>query len=144
MSSGIILGSTFAALHPDRVHRMVIDGVIDPADHYAGAWRTQLDDPNKIISEFSEDCFQAGLRCPPPFANSSADPVEDRLKLTLDSYKYEPVPVTFTSDGICRPNVVTYAHTFYSCQPCTCSSFRPTYVSTCHCRLRIATRRPKL
>ena len=102
MSSGTILGPTFAALYPERVHLMVIHGAIDLADHYAGAWRTQLDDSDKTISKFSEYCFQAGLRCPPS-ANSSTDPIEDRLKLALNSHKYEPIPVNFTSDGMAAP-----------------------------------------
>ena len=107
MSYGTVLGSTFAALHPDRVHRMVIDGVVDPADHYAGAWRTQLDDSDKIISMFCEYCFRAGPSCP-LFVDSSAATVEDRLTAILVSLKYEPIAVTFDADGMANPDLVTY------------------------------------
>lgn len=49
MSYGTLLGATFAAMYPDRVGRLILDGVVDPADHYAGNWLTQLQD-SKIKS----------------------------------------------------------------------------------------------
>lgn len=34
MSYGTVLGSTLAALFPDRVDRMILDGVINPIEYY--------------------------------------------------------------------------------------------------------------
>jgi pimeloyl-ACP methyl ester carboxylesterase len=34
-SYGTLLGATFAAMHPDRVERVVLDGVVDADDYYA-------------------------------------------------------------------------------------------------------------
>ncbi|KAI0127051.1 hypothetical protein BJ170DRAFT_695433 [Xylariales sp. AK1849] len=34
-SYGTVLGQTFATMHPDRVHRLVLDGVVDAEDYYA-------------------------------------------------------------------------------------------------------------
>lgn len=106
VSYGTVLGSTFAALHPDRVHRMIIDGVVDPADHYAGAWLTQLNDSDMIISKFCEYCFQAGPRC--PLSGDSPEAIEKRLTSILVSLKHEPIAMSFVSDGMAGPDLVTY------------------------------------
>lgn len=36
ISYGTVLGSTLAALFPDRVDRMILDGVINPTEYYQG------------------------------------------------------------------------------------------------------------
>lgn len=106
LSYGTLLGATFAALHPHRVGRMVLDGVVDPADHYAGAWRTQLQDSDAIVTQLSADCFAAGPRgCALHTGSSSAD-VEARLTSILQTLKDAPLPVdTVGGDG---PVLITY------------------------------------
>jgi pimeloyl-ACP methyl ester carboxylesterase len=60
ISYGSILGSTFAALYPDRVGRMIIDGVLDMEDYYDGGWEAAIDDSDKAASYFFKHCFEAG------------------------------------------------------------------------------------
>jgi len=33
---GLYLGATFASMYPNRVGRLVLDGVVDAEDYYAG------------------------------------------------------------------------------------------------------------
>lgn len=92
MSYGTLIGSTFAAMHPDRVGRIVIDGVVDPADHYSGSWLTQLQDSDGIVAKFCEFCFQAGPgRC--PIYLDSPKAIEARLTTILMSFKENPIAV---------------------------------------------------
>ncbi|EKM82169.1 hypothetical protein AGABI1DRAFT_112269 [Agaricus bisporus var. burnettii JB137-S8] len=64
-SYGTILGSTFAALFPDNVERMVLDGVVDSADYYATAWNTNLLNTSETLNQFFTSCHQAGpSSCP--------------------------------------------------------------------------------
>ncbi|KAH7144139.1 proteinase [Dactylonectria estremocensis] len=107
MSYGTLIGSTFAAMHPNRIGRMVIDGVVDPADHYAGTWLTQLQDSDKIISKFCEYCFQAGPDKCHLYTGSSGADVEARLTTILLHLKISPIamPPSRPDDG---PAFITY------------------------------------
>ncbi|ETS86398.1 hypothetical protein PFICI_00226 [Pestalotiopsis fici W106-1] len=94
MSYGTLIGSTFAALHPDKVGRLILDGVVDPADHYAGAWLTQLLDSDKVVAKFSEYCFQAGPDKCPLYTEPSPAAIEARFTSILLSLKTSPIPIT--------------------------------------------------
>lgn len=105
MSYGTLIGSTFAALHPDKVGRVILDGVVDPADHYAGAWLTQLLDSDKVVTKFSEYCFDAGAEKCPLYTEPSPAAVEDRFTAILMGLKVKPIPVVPPGAG---PEVITY------------------------------------
>ncbi|OKL57467.1 hypothetical protein UA08_06929 [Talaromyces atroroseus] len=111
MSYGTLLGATFAALHPDRVGRIILDGVVDPADHYAGDWLTQLQDSDKIISKFCEYCFEAGPSKCPLYTGSSAADIEHRFTMIMYAMKENPIAVSpIYLDGAIStgPDMVTY------------------------------------
>ncbi|KAK7022930.1 hypothetical protein VNI00_016820 [Paramarasmius palmivorus] len=56
-----VLGATFAAMFPDKVERLVIDGVVDVAnDYYTAQWREMLLDADKALQWFFKDCHAAG------------------------------------------------------------------------------------
>ncbi|KAF2500930.1 proteinase [Lophium mytilinum] len=59
-SYGTLLGATFAAMYPDKVHRVVLDGVVDADSYYYGYWDSNLWDSDEIYTKFFEYCFEAG------------------------------------------------------------------------------------
>jgi pimeloyl-ACP methyl ester carboxylesterase len=105
MSFGTIIGSTFSAMHPERVGRVVIDGVVDPADHYSGGWLTQLQDSDQIITEFSKNCFQAGPDKCSLYMESSAADIERRFTSVLMSLKQNPIPVILPAADLNNSNI---------------------------------------
>ncbi|KAJ4990883.1 hypothetical protein SVAN01_03672 [Stagonosporopsis vannaccii] len=93
VSYGSILGTTFAQLFPDRVGKMVIDGVMDPADYYDGAWTKSISQADEAVRAFATHCFSAGPNC--PFYANDTDPgsVLNRLDTVLHALEKEPVGV---------------------------------------------------
>jgi pimeloyl-ACP methyl ester carboxylesterase len=59
-SYGTIVGQTFASVYPERVGRLVLDGVVNATDYYAGAWKTDLIDAENINKNFTAECHSAG------------------------------------------------------------------------------------
>ncbi|KAK4494918.1 hypothetical protein PRZ48_014274 [Zasmidium cellare] len=92
-SYGTILGQTFATMHPRRVHRLLIDGVVDPDDYYHGSWLQNLHDSDKAMAKLCEYCYQAGPKRCPLYTGNSAQDVEDRIYELLSDLKANPVPV---------------------------------------------------
>lgn len=111
MSYGTLLGATFAAMYPNRIGRLILDGVVDPADHYAGDWLTQLQDSDQIISKFCEYCFRAGpSKCPLYTGNSPAD-IERRFTKIMFEMKENPIavlPLNPTTANSIGPDMITY------------------------------------
>ncbi|CAE6480543.1 unnamed protein product [Rhizoctonia solani] len=66
-SYGTILGATFAAIRPDLVKRMVLDGVADSESYFNDVkqfGRDAMQDTHKTISGFISTCIEAGpTRC---------------------------------------------------------------------------------
>ncbi|KAH9906205.1 TAP-like protein-domain-containing protein [Xylariomycetidae sp. FL2044] len=73
-SYGTILGQLFAAMHPDRVGRLVVDSVVDAEDYFTTAWSKNLLDTDRILSKWSEYCLRSGSRekCPSYFRTMPA------------------------------------------------------------------------
>lgn len=90
-SYGTALGQTFAAMFPDRVERLVLDGVVDLDDYYAGGWRTNLQDADRVIAAFYAYCAAAASAC--PLAAPTPALVARRLHRLLARLRREPVAV---------------------------------------------------
>lgn len=104
MSYGTTVGSTFAAMHPDKVRRLILDGNMDPADHYVGLFEHSLQDADMVITKHSEYCYQAGPeKC--PLHDASPEAVEARLTSIMESMKAEPIAVPLPNS--LGPEVVT-------------------------------------
>ncbi|KAF5336901.1 hypothetical protein D9611_003052 [Ephemerocybe angulata] len=91
-SYGSVLGATFAAMYPDNIERMVIDGVMDSEDYYATGWLTNLVDTEKSLDHFFESCAEAGpSRC--AFHAPEPSDIKKNLTSLYDRLRKEPLPV---------------------------------------------------
>jgi hypothetical protein len=125
-SYGTLLGATFAAMHPERVGRLVLDGVVDADDYYAGMyyscqsllssllltnhfigeWMTNLQDTDSIVDSFFEECYAAG---PDKCALYSAHGPKRIAKAFHDTFQElfkGPIPVP--AHDVYGPDIVTY------------------------------------
>ncbi|KAL3421597.1 peptidase tripeptidyl-peptidase protein [Phlyctema vagabunda] len=94
-SYGTMLGLTFASLYPDRVARMVLDGVVD-SDDWVGKWQVQhVQDSDEIWKSFFSDCFISQEACPfwRPSDTSPADQ-EKRFASVLERLSERPAYLT--------------------------------------------------
>lgn len=94
LSYGTFLGNSFASMFPERVGRMVLDGVVDADDYAAAGWTTNLQDNNQTWAKFFEYCFEAGPRCA-LFDASTQGPKDIRRKVDafLAALKEDPIPL---------------------------------------------------
>lgn len=71
-SYGTYLGSTFASMFPDRVGRLVLDGVVSEYDYNRSLGNGSLVDAEKALLSFYTFCFNSGpYQCPLVTANSN-------------------------------------------------------------------------
>ncbi|KAK1234091.1 hypothetical protein PQX77_002710 [Marasmius sp. AFHP31] len=100
LSYGSVLGYTFASMFPDKVERLVIDGIVDPEDYYRTNWFTGTKDSAKTIRWFFESCKEAGPDgC--AFYEDSVEAMESKLNDIYASLIKAPIPVqTSKSNGI--------------------------------------------
>ncbi|KAG2014271.1 hypothetical protein CC2G_011104 [Coprinopsis cinerea AmutBmut pab1-1] len=92
-SYGTVLGATFAAMFPENVERMVLDGVVDIENWYNGIWGSELQDASSALDHF----FQACAASPSPKNCALHDPdasvIKARYYDLADRIKHEPIAV---------------------------------------------------
>ncbi|KAL4967069.1 Alpha/Beta hydrolase protein [Aspergillus stella-maris] len=114
LSYGTVLGATFAHLFPERVGRMILDGVVDAEDYYSLGWKSNLYDADRALDAFFESCFEAGdttntsSGC--AFWAPSIQNIHSRLNTLLTNLKYNPIPIPPGPDSTCPlPMLATYS-----------------------------------
>ncbi|KAL4259934.1 Serine protease/Carboxylesterase S33 [Pleurotus pulmonarius] len=91
-SYGTVLGATFASLFPDRIDRLVLDGVVDAENYFATLWSNNLLDTDKTLQSFFDGCFEGGPDlC--PFYESSPQAISQKLDDLTHTIFLRPVPV---------------------------------------------------
>ncbi|KLO05806.1 alpha/beta-hydrolase [Schizopora paradoxa] len=89
---GSVLGATFSAMFPDNVGRVVLDGVVDSENYYAGLWSNNLIDTEAALLDICSACVSAGpSRC--FLYESSPELVLQRIENILEKLKLSPIPV---------------------------------------------------
>ncbi|KAK0221345.1 TAP-like protein-domain-containing protein [Armillaria fumosa] len=116
-SYGTVLGSTFAAMFPDKVERMVLDGVLDMDGYYSGDWRNELADTDKDMQSFFDGCLAAGPEACAFYAPTSEE-ISNNLNSLYESLRAQPVPVVTPSFyGVVDYSVLRTAVRFSLYQP---------------------------
>jgi pimeloyl-ACP methyl ester carboxylesterase len=91
VSYGTVLGLTFASLFPNRIGRMILDGVVDADDYYMGKWQS-IADADKAVESFFTYCYSAGASNCAFWANSS-QAIKTRYNAVIDNLKKRPALV---------------------------------------------------
>jgi pimeloyl-ACP methyl ester carboxylesterase len=110
VSYGTVVGSTFAAMFPNRVGRMVLDGVLDAELYYENDWGGFLDQADEAMGEFARLCYSAGPeRC--SFWGPSMVNITERLDGIIQGLQDHPVPMSMVQDQNREdlPALVTYS-----------------------------------
>ncbi|KAJ7902944.1 TAP-like protein-domain-containing protein [Mycena leptocephala] len=94
------LGATFAALFPDKVERIIIDGVLDVNAWFKANLTIEATDADKVLQAFFDGCAAAGPELCAFYKPTPAE-IADRLAALTASIRAKPVPViTATSYGV--------------------------------------------
>jgi pimeloyl-ACP methyl ester carboxylesterase len=107
VSYGTVVGATFASMFPDRVERMVLDGVVDAEQYYDNDWRDTVEQMDETIEKFLTFCHSAG---PEKCSLWAATPVDimTRMDAIIHQLQNNPVPVSGVQAQI-LPTMVTYS-----------------------------------
>ncbi|KAJ7795162.1 Alpha/Beta hydrolase protein [Mycena olivaceomarginata] len=92
ISYGSVLGSTFAALFPDKVGRVVIDGVLDMEAWYGSNLTIEMSNSDDALQSFFDGCSAAGPGGCAFSAPTSAE-VASKLDELSASVKAQLLPV---------------------------------------------------
>ena len=91
-SYGTYIGATYAALFPDKVGRLVLDGAVDPLSEPRENAINQAAGFDVALTAYLEDCVASG-DCP---LGDSVDGARDRLIQLFEEIDADPLP---TGDG---------------------------------------------
>ncbi|KAI9035598.1 uncharacterized protein KD926_003202 [Aspergillus affinis] len=107
VSYGTVIGSTFASLFPDRVGRMIFDGLINAEQYYNNYWTDNLDQMDEAMETFSTFCHSAGPeKC--SFWGPTPANITSRMDGIIRQLQDHPVPLSGTGDSD-LPTMVTYS-----------------------------------
>ncbi|KAJ4365075.1 hypothetical protein N0V83_008692 [Neocucurbitaria cava] len=91
-SYGTVLGATLAAMFPDRIDRLVIDGVANIHDYTDGWEYDNLGVGELALQEFLKSCVKAGEEaCPLASKGSSADELFAIINDLAEQVRHEPI-----------------------------------------------------
>jgi len=93
-SYGTYLGATFASMYPDRVGRVILDGVADAEFYVTDMWMESLLDADKVLGQFFEYCAAAGPRCELYRNDDKPEDISKRYHTVLQ--ELELYPPSFT------------------------------------------------
>jgi pimeloyl-ACP methyl ester carboxylesterase len=105
-SYGTVIGTTFATMYPDRVHRVILDGVADVVDYYNSSSRSSIQDSDKALDRLLQACFESGTvnECG-LFDSRGSEHIKNKLFSVINTAKEYPIPIAPTD--IHGPQIIT-------------------------------------
>ncbi|KAJ7449248.1 TAP-like protein-domain-containing protein [Mycena latifolia] len=104
MSYGTVLGAVFATLFPDKVGRMVLDGVLDAEDYFDKLRSHNFVNTDRALQSFFDACVAAGPKhwwspkgC--AFYAPTPEAISQNLTALYESIRVRPIPVYTPSGG---------------------------------------------
>ncbi|KAI1432009.1 TAP-like protein-domain-containing protein [Xylaria sp. CBS 124048] len=94
LSYGTSLGALIAGLFPDRIDKVVLDGVLNPIEYFNGKSDIQgYASSDVTLLEFFKDCLAAPELCTlaKNFPNTTAEQFEAATFALLEELKYRPI-----------------------------------------------------
>jgi pimeloyl-ACP methyl ester carboxylesterase len=105
-SYGTYLGSTFASMFPDRVGRVILDGVVSSYDYNHSLGNGSLVDNQKAMDSFYTYCIHSGPEaCPLTTSNSTLADVKNRVEKIMQSLYHHPLAINSPTG----PEILTYS-----------------------------------
>ncbi|KAK1825950.1 Alpha/Beta hydrolase protein [Podospora conica] len=93
-SYGTYLGQVFARMFPERVGRVMLDGVVDAELYETEAWMESLVDADKVVAWFGRTCAEAKGECALYRNGDGAEDVVGRYQGLVERLDREPVVFT--------------------------------------------------
>ncbi|KAI0692738.1 alpha/beta-hydrolase [Cerioporus squamosus] len=112
-SYGSVLGQYFSAIYPDKVKRLIVDGVYDAENYKAALWNTNIVDVDRAVDALFDFCHQAGpTKC--PLYESSPDKIRQRFFRVLEDVKQDPVSIPLAEPAAIISHKALLSQFFYS------------------------------
>ncbi|KAK2686631.1 hypothetical protein QWA68_015254 [Fusarium oxysporum] len=108
-SYGTFLGATFASMFPDRVGRLILDGVVDADQYVSPTWSNTLMDADRTLDKFAVSCFNAGDLCALYRHGDTAGTIRTRFEDILTSLKEKPIIILHPETAV--PIILTWSDT---------------------------------
>ncbi|KAI5257360.1 hypothetical protein E4T42_00994 [Aureobasidium subglaciale] len=97
-SYGTVLGATLVDMYPERVKRVILDGVVDSFDYYEGGWTTNLQDTDMEIVKFAEYCWMGGPKNCALHDDDGPAFIAQRFSEIIQDLKNTPIGVPETDE----------------------------------------------
>ncbi|KAE8423520.1 TAP-like protein-domain-containing protein [Aspergillus pseudocaelatus] len=93
ISYGTTVGAVMAAMFPERMGYLALDGVDNPTEYMSGFNAQAVVDVDAVLKGFCSGCFDAPDLCPLAKIYSSAANLEAAIYVMLDELKFNPIPI---------------------------------------------------
>ncbi|OGM41169.1 hypothetical protein ABOM_009862 [Aspergillus bombycis] len=93
ISYGTVLGATVASLFPDRMDKVILDGVQNPHEYYHGLDFEMFTDSGKVFEGFLSGCVDSPDNCPLARGNATAASLGRTMSDFFETLKYNPIQI---------------------------------------------------